>query len=383
MTHTSDFSILVPASKAQVIAAFKTPYLLDRWLANNTQADHYQNLIFQSNAQDLTTVQWQESDEQLHLTWRDSAGQSDVMMTVIESEPDQMTLVQLAVSGNTQQKWALNLHHLLYLFETGLDGRLYNRPMVGVYLNELDRSTQEELNAPILKGVMITGLVTGGAAEQAGLQIDDVFIDIAGAPITEFHDFGEAIGQHRVGDTIAINVYRNAAPHTLQLTLTARPKPELLADLSHVVEYAQTSNQAVFAKVKALFATASTESSARRPEAKNWSANEVLAHLIWAERHQHLQLWASSGGAGFLPWPNNSAVHLAGVLAAHSTHTDLLAELERALAETCAIIAVLPADFVETKVGRMLLIEAIQRASQHIESHFSQIESALTVVITA
>jgi hypothetical protein len=163
----------------------------------------------------------------------------------------------------------------------------------------------------------------------------------------------------------------------------ARPKPELLADRDQIVGHCQTSYQAVFEKINRLFASASPEVSSRRPAEDNWSANEVLAHLIWSERHQHFHLWAIFGGYGNIAWPNNGPLHLAGLLAAHPTHTALLAELERALTETCAIISVIPEGMIESKAVRMLLIESNQGTVQHIEAHLPQIEAALTAIVNA
>ncbi len=67
------------------------------------------------------------------------------------------------------------------------------------------------------EGVQIDGLVSGGAAEKAGLQNGDIIIRIGKTKITNIYDYMNALQNYKPGDTAKITVLRKGKEMTIQV----------------------------------------------------------------------------------------------------------------------------------------------------------------------
>ena len=105
----------------------------------------------------------------------------------------------------------------------------------------------------------------------------------------------------------------------------------------------------------------------------------MLCHLVSAERATHDYITQLVGGAEHWidDWPGNLDVAHAGLLAVFPTPGGLLKELRRNRAETWAMLASLPDDFVARKGSFWRLAYGLVEGRIHDDGHLSQIEAAL------
>ncbi|HKC24116.1 MAG TPA: PDZ domain-containing protein, partial [Thermoanaerobaculia bacterium] len=77
------------------------------------------------------------------------------------------------------------------------------------------------------KGLLLSGVIGGGPAEQAGLQKGDVIVEIAGQTIANIYDYTYALQDHKAGERVTITVKRSengkTRDVTVELTLGTRP----------------------------------------------------------------------------------------------------------------------------------------------------------------
>jgi putative serine protease PepD len=75
-------------------------------------------------------------------------------------------------------------------------------------------------------GAALTEIVSGGPAENGGLQAGDVVLSIDGKQIREFSDISRVVNSHQPGDRIDVKVRRAASGEvqTQQVTLGTRPQ---------------------------------------------------------------------------------------------------------------------------------------------------------------
>src|SRR4029453_13179663 len=95
-----------------------------------------------------------------------------------------------------------------------------------------------------------------------------------------------------------------------------------------------------------------TEASASfSPTPGEWSAKEVLAHLILGERETQVWIDDLIGGAERWTdiWGGNNTARNKALVAVHPTIPDLLQELRDSEAETVALLSVLPTEFMARK----------------------------------
>ena len=61
---------------------------------------------------------------------------------------------------------------------------------------------------PVVDGLYISGIIEGMPAEDAGLLVEDVFINVNDTPITNLQDFTDVLANKNPGDFVEVTVAR-------------------------------------------------------------------------------------------------------------------------------------------------------------------------------
>jgi hypothetical protein len=276
--------------------------------------------------------------------------------------------------------WASALENLQSVLETGEDLRVVRRPMLGITgFSELDAETAAKLGVPVTQGIRIGGTVEGMGAHAAGLRADDVVVSIGKIKLSRFSHIPVALGQHHAGDTVPVTFYRGAEKMTLPMTLSRRlipTPPATAAELAEQVRQAYARDDAELAK---LFEGVSEHEAGIRPEPNEWSAKEVLTHLITSERGtaEFISEMASDSERWYDNFDNDVHVYPAGLLKIHPTVSALLDALKQAEAETVALLESLPPDYLARKRNYWRLCFGLLQGPSHVTQHFDQIRNAI------
>ena len=73
-----------------------------------------------------------------------------------------------------------------------------------------------------VKGLLLSGVIAGGPAEQAGLQKGDVIVEIAGQTIANIYDYTYALDVLKIGQATKVIYMRDGKRHETMLTPAAR-----------------------------------------------------------------------------------------------------------------------------------------------------------------
>ncbi|PHI18774.1 peptidase A2 [Lewinellaceae bacterium SD302] len=84
----------------------------------------------------------------------------------------------------------------------------YQRAFLGVEIYSLTADDAIKLGVQITQGVVVEDLLPGGSAEVAGLQPNDVIIQVNDRVIRELPDLTEIIGRTKIGDEVLLTVFR-------------------------------------------------------------------------------------------------------------------------------------------------------------------------------
>ena len=98
----------------------------------------------------------------------------------------------------------------------------YQRAYLGVSISELDDDYAKELGLNFSQGVVVESLEDGGSAQYAGVLPKDVIIGVNGKAVKSVPELQETVGQAKVGDKIALNVYRNGKNIDVPVVLKSR-----------------------------------------------------------------------------------------------------------------------------------------------------------------
>ena len=83
------------------------------------------------------------------------------------------------------------------------------RAYLGVSFSEIDHKKADELKLDEVKGVYIATVEKGGAADKAGIQKEDIILEIGKLPTNSVSELKEVVAQHSPGDKVTVKILRN------------------------------------------------------------------------------------------------------------------------------------------------------------------------------
>ena len=173
----------IAAPAAHVYRAFATAQGLQEWMADVAEADAREGgrLYIWWNAGFYMSGLYKEAveKEKVSFSWHASGEPAPTQVAVSLDEEDGGTKVTLVHSGlgegeawegvaeNFVREWKSSLANLKSVLETGVDARVYDRPMLGFYVGGLvDAPMQARLNLPVDYGIQVSGVLSGMRAKR-------------------------------------------------------------------------------------------------------------------------------------------------------------------------------------------------------------------------
>lgn len=98
----------------------------------------------------------------------------------------------------------------------------FNRPYVGVAYKTVTKAAAILNDIP--QGAYVQTVVNGSPAQKAGIQIGDILTKFDSQQIKEGNELAGLISKRKVGDTIAITLWRDGKTLNLSLTLATSPE---------------------------------------------------------------------------------------------------------------------------------------------------------------
>lgn len=103
-----------------------------------------------------------------------------------------------------------------------LDFGEVRRGLLGVSISPIDAAAAEALNAAVDSGALITEVVPESAAEKAGLQVQDIIVEVDSKKISSARELSNAIGLMTAGDKVSIKFIRDGKSRTARAELGQR-----------------------------------------------------------------------------------------------------------------------------------------------------------------
>ena len=285
----------------------------------------------------------------------------------------------IAIANEYEKEWTKTLENLASVLENGEDLRITSRPMLGIFTDEFNDLIAKKLGVPIGQGLRISGVVEGLGAQKAGLIANDIIIGLDGQEITGAATFGAYIGNKKAGDIIEVTFYRCAEKKTTSMTLSGRPIPPIPRtglELSKQVEpvYKQYEGE-----IESLLNGASEEDCTRKPSPTEWSANEVLAHLIHSELGWQNIVSEIIGGheGAYDDFGGNIQAYIDGTVSTFHTKEALFKELKNHDSETLNLYTHISEDFLTYKGKFWKLAFQANQSAYHLQTHLEQMRSAI------
>jgi uncharacterized protein YndB with AHSA1/START domain len=297
------------------------------------------------------TVETMEKPNKVVLAWsgKDAPGATQVAISL---EPaGESTLVKVVQSGfgegeqwdtsreSAASGWEAGLENLESIFNTGADLRVTRRPMLGIMGNDFNEEIAASIGVPVAEGTRLADVVEGMGAEKAGLQGDDVIVEMGGTSIRNWGDLGPILQSKQAGDVVGVVFYRGAEKREVEMELMGRKIPDLDLDpIAFAQSYREASAQVMEELREALDGV--SESEAEFSVGDGWSVKENLAHLATVEEWNLFTItallsdneWQSAGGG------ENRREQLRAVVRTTPTVEKLVERIAQANEETCSML---------------------------------------------
>ena len=281
-----------------------------------------------------------------------------------------------------QQEWTASLANLAQVLETGLDKRTFERPMLGINMSDFNAGIAAAMGVPVSDGIRLDFLPEEMGAFKAGLRKDDVIVELGGKPIVnDYSSLVAALQGKKGGDKVDVVYYRGPEKKTVTMVLTKRPVPKIPWEPAGLAKTIRAKYDEGFAALDAVFSGVSEAEADRRPGPEEWSAREVLAHLVHTERHWLENLEDVIGGYPRFAddWAGNCRQHVAATATAYKTISGLMDEMKRLANEMVVFTAALPPEFMARKASYFQVANMLLEGSlPHILSHIEQIQIAIS-----
>jgi uncharacterized protein YndB with AHSA1/START domain len=337
-----------------------------------------------------------EPDHRVACTWqgRGEPGASQVEVVITPAGDDvEVTLTHGGFGagdawektrGESQDGWTQGMEDLKSVLETGQDLRFVLRPLLGIYVDEFNAEIAARLGVPVSEGTLLGGVVAGMGAQAAGLRAGDVIVALAGRPANNYPELVSALQPYRAGDRVPVEFYRGSERGTTEMALSRRPIPETPATPAALAERVRQRHTELIAELEGCLAGVTDAEAAHHPAAGEWSALEVIAHLIAGEIENHI--WIGDLLNDDERWsdrfenPTIVAARVQAIAGVTPALAEMIAAFKRRLAETAAMVAALPPAFVAHKgtcwrLGHSLLTPL--ESPGHFQEHAAQIRAAV------
>lgn len=392
-TKSLSFTETVQATPAAVYRAFTNANMLTQWLCNDARLAVQEGgrlyLYWPQGYYTVGEFTAVEADKSLAFSWLGKGEQDSSTVQITLTKVDDGTTVALehtdvaeSHAADIEKNWQDGLANLKSVLEKGLDKRVYDRPFMGILINSIINAEQlAKQGIPAKGAVQISGTLPRTGAAEAGLQRGDLITIINGAEITSFPAIGQALGSGKIGDRLPIEYYRDGEKHAAEMELRSRPAPDRPETAAAFAETLQGIYAELDAELDDIFAGVSEEEAATPPAEGEWSAQEVIAHLIVTERAAQIGVGAQLGDTVLVGYPNNDPPLLRAILTAYPTTEALLEAWKRAEAETVILVKNLPESYTERLVDYLALsLNLLQGLPAHTRGHFIQIQEAIATV---
>lgn len=275
--------------------------------------------------------------------------------------------------------WKMGLENLKATLEDGQDLRVMDRPLIGIYPEDLVYLTdtrKQALNIPVDAGVLVTGVVPDYGAEKAGLQPEDVIVGIEDKQVDGIYSLATIIDEYAPGDQISVHVYRQQEKLTFNVDTMAQKAHVLPATPEELAKGMEEDSSKVLESLEGVLQDVTDAEASYSPGPEEWSVKETLVHLIHNERDIHR--WINDLVAGqervYDEWPGDLLFRIRATLTTYPKVDDLLAELRRSLKETVASVAFLDPEFTRRKTSYWRLATELMGTPRHVMEHVYQIK---------
>jgi serine protease Do len=127
------------------------------------------------------------------------------------------------ISGSRGIGFAININDIKVVAAQLTEQGFVNRGFLGISPVNLSPNLANLVEVPVMEGVLVAQVVPGSAADEGGLQEEDVIVEMNGQPIRNTGELSQFLLENLPGETVSIRFFRGAQEQTAEVVLGERP----------------------------------------------------------------------------------------------------------------------------------------------------------------
>jgi membrane-associated protease RseP (regulator of RpoE activity) len=144
-------------------------------------------------------------------------------------------------AGDAGVTYAVPIERVRWALEQIREHGRVRHAYLGVRFDTLSAGDRERLKAPDEARVRVVGVMKDSPAEEAGLRVDDLILELDGRKLADAGEMVSRMSRARVGDRVSLTIWRDGERRTLQATLRERPQAMNPIQLRNIVPKVQVA----------------------------------------------------------------------------------------------------------------------------------------------
>lgn len=129
------------------------------------------------------------------------------------------TLIQSTSGSSAGIGFAIPVDFAMDIANQLIDSGKATHPYMGVSTETVDENVATQFGLPTKSGALVRFVQPSSPAEAAGLERGDIIVKIGSRDIESVEDVFSAVREHKVGETVPVEVVRSDTRRTMQVTL--------------------------------------------------------------------------------------------------------------------------------------------------------------------
>ncbi len=128
------------------------------------------------------------------------------------------------ILGSQGISFAINIDDAMVVVEQLMARGYIDRGFLGISPANLPPSLGNQLDVPVIEGLLVVRVVSDSPAAKAGLQEEDVIVELGDESIRNTGELSKFLIAHPPGDTVSVVYFRGNEKRSAQVTLAEQPK---------------------------------------------------------------------------------------------------------------------------------------------------------------
>ncbi len=128
------------------------------------------------------------------------------------------------ILGSQGISFAINIDDAKIVVAQLMERGYVDRGFLGISPANLPPALGNQLDIPVIEGLLVVQVVPDSPAAKAGLRDEDVIVQMGDEPIRNTGELSKFLIAHPPGDTVTVVYFRGSEKRSAQVTLAERPK---------------------------------------------------------------------------------------------------------------------------------------------------------------